>query len=500
MNNLANKLIENYKKFPNKICLIQKDKTITYEELYFKVRDLKEYLEKKGIKKNEKVLLLIEMSIELYVSIIAVWTIGAIPCFMDAGFIKSNLKKNNFKNINSIIGTKKYIIYSNINKNLKKIKTKININQAIKYKSKENNKLEIEEIKKEYPGILTYTSGTTGQPKIASRTHEFLANQGEIIKNNIDYEKDDIEISTIPIFTLSNINSGIQTVIANANFMKLYKSNPKKIIRQIKKNNVNRIMAAPGILEPIIKYCEKNKIKKYQIKKIFTGGGAIFIDFLERIKKIFPNAKIVTLYGSTEAEPIAKLYVNNMTKEQIEKTKNGYGILAGNIVGVDICKIINTNKKEIGSITKEEFENITTEEVGEIVVSGKNVLEGYIDGIGDKENKFTVEGIRFHRTGDMGYIDKNGLLWLRGRKKEPYFNIEASLHAKFYLGKTAVFKENEKIILVIEKKRKNISEEKLKKEINFKKIDEIKYVKKIPVDKRHNTKVDYKELRKVLKK
>ena len=98
----------------------------------------------------------------------------------------------------------------------------------------------------------------------------------------------------------------------------------------------------------------------------------------------------------------------------------------------------------------------------------------------------------------MGYIDDDGRLWLIGRIKEPFLGIEAALHSRLKIGKTAIFKNDEKIILVLEE-NENISESDIRKEINFEKIDEIKYVKKIPVDKRHNTKVDYKELKKILK-
>ena len=185
------------------------------------------------------------MSLELYISLFAIWSIGAIPCFMDAGFIQNGMKKNEFDDISAIIGNTKYILYSNINSNLRKLKTKINVNSIEKLtKSKE---LIAYGTENEFPGILTYTSGTTGKPKIASRTHEFLNIQGEILFQNIDYENEDIELSTMPIFTLSNINAGITTVIADGNFSNLAKSNPAKIVTQILKYNVNRIMAAPGI-------------------------------------------------------------------------------------------------------------------------------------------------------------------------------------------------------------------------------------------------------------
>lgn len=498
MNNLAYELVENYKKYPDKIVIIDKKEQITYKKLYTKVAGFKEYLLKKGIKQGQKILVLTQMSKELYIVLISLWSIGAIPCFMDAGFIKSGMKNNEYNSIKAIIGTKKYILYSNINNNLRKLNTKIDVSIINKLKTSE--KLEVQEVEKDFSAILTYTSGTTGKPKIASRSHTFLKCQEKILINTLNYEKEDIEISTIPIFTLSNISAGISTLIAQANFSNLGKTKPKKIINQIKKHKVNRIMAAPGLLQIIVKYGIKNNIQIENVKKVFTGGGAVFIDLINNIKKVFPKAKIITLYGSTEAEPISECDVTNISKKDIDKIKNGYGILAGNIIGVKKCKLIKNDKKEIGKITTEEFNKMQVQDNGEIVVTGENVLKGYVGGIGDRENKFYVEEEIFHRTGDIGSFDKKGRLWLKGRIKEPYFSIEAALHAKFEnIGKTAVLKNNNKITIIIEKTCK-IPIEKIKKEIDFDKIEEIRYIKKIPVDKRHNTKVDYNELRKVLKK
>ncbi len=493
--NLAYKLLENCKNMPEKVCLIQKDKKITYKELKFEVASFKKYLEKQGIKKENKVLVLVPMSKNLYVTLLAIWSIGAIPCFMDAGFIKNGMKKNDFNEVDAVIGITKYIIYSGINKNLRKLKIKVNSNIIDKLDADEQ--LEIADVENNFAGILTYTSGTTGKPKIVARSHEFLENQGKILENTIKYDPNDIELSSIPIFTLSNINVGITTVIADGNYSNLGNSDANKLIYQIEKEKINRLMASPGLLTIVVNQCIKENRQIKNVTKIFTGGGAVFLDYVKKLKQVFPNAKVITLYGSTEAEPIAELDIDDMTEQDIIDTKNGKGILAGKIIGVEDCKTIRTDLKEIGEIDSQEFEKIQNP-IGEIVVTGKNVLEGYVNGIGNKENKFSVNGKKYHRTGDIGTIDDDGRLWLRGRIKEPYFSIEAALHSRFKIGKTAIFKQNEKIILVLEE-NDNVSEEKIKDEIKFEKIDEIKYVRKIPVDKRHSTKVDYKELKKLLK-
>ena len=451
--NLANNLIQNYKNTPNKVCLIQNNCKFTYKELYTKVSRFVEYLKSKGIKHGSNVLILVPMSIDLYITLLSIWAIGATACFMDAGFIKNGMKKNEFKEIDSVIGITKYLLYSNINKNLKQLKLKINVNEINKLNG--NQVLNICNVDDEFPAILTYTSGTTGVPKIAARSHNFLQIQGNILEENLNYEDEDIELSSVPIFTLSNINVGITTVIANGNYSNLGNSNSNKLVNQIKEQKINRLMAAPGLLNLITKYCLKKQIHLEKVTKIFTGGGAVFLDFIDDLKRVFPNAKIVTIYGSTEAEPIAELDISQMSERDIQDTKKGKGILAGNIIGVKNCKIIKTGIKEIGEISKQEFEQLIVDDVGEIVVTGDNVLKGYVNGIGDKENKFSVEKEKYHRTGDLGFIDKNNKLWLRGRIKEPFFNIEAALHANFKMGKTAVLKTSDnKIILVLERSNK----------------------------------------------
>ena len=223
--NLAYKLLENYKNMPDKICLIQNNEKITYKDLYNKVANFQKYLKEQGIKKGNKVLVLVPMSKNLYVTLLSIWSIGAIPCFMDAGFIKNGLKRNEFNEIDAMIGITKYILYANINKNLRLLKLKVNT--KIIEKLNDKTELKIEDVEDDFSGILTYTSGTTGKPKIVARFHKFLKYQGEILEKTINYEENDIELSTIPIFTLSNINVGITTVIANANYSNLGESNGK---------------------------------------------------------------------------------------------------------------------------------------------------------------------------------------------------------------------------------------------------------------------------------
>ena len=115
MNNLAGSLVENFEKHSRHVCLIEGEWKLNYKELYEKVTAFRQVILDNGITRGSKVLVLVPMSIELYVTLISLWTVGAIPCFMDEGFIKKGMKNNDFDDIQAIVGVKKYLLYSYVN-------------------------------------------------------------------------------------------------------------------------------------------------------------------------------------------------------------------------------------------------------------------------------------------------------------------------------------------------------------------------------------------------
>ncbi len=100
------------------------------------------------------------------------------------------------------------------------------------------------------------------------------------------------------------------------------------------------------------------------------------------------------------------------------RMEGGAGLLAGEPVAAISLRIVRDQwGKPVGPLTPDGLDAITLAagEVGEIVVSGEHVLTGYLGGIGDSETKVHVGGRVWHRTGDAGYRDRRGRLWLLGR-------------------------------------------------------------------------------------
>jgi acyl-CoA synthetase (AMP-forming)/AMP-acid ligase II len=214
------------------------------------------------------------------------------------------------------------------------------------------------------------------------------------------------------------------------------------------------------------------------------------------------------LYGSTEAEPIAEIALDQLTAEDRLATERGGGLPGGiPVPEVQLRIIADRWGVPIKPISATDLGQMTmkTGEIGEIVVTGQHVLKGYLNGQGDEETKFRVDGQVWHRTGDSGYLDEQGRLWLTGRCVGKVVDergciyplqVEGAVHAIFDLHRAAFVACNSRRLLVIEpgSRFKQESRPEIVARLDWARVDEVVTVDQIPVDKRHNAKVDYPAL------
>ena len=485
-------------KYPNKTVFIEdtcfSTKTITFLEFYEDAFKLSKYLKKQGVKRGTNVSIFIPMSIDLYKTLTALWIIGATPVFFDYSANEEYVNKClNIINPEFVISKGLISLYARTKKCFSKMK-KININNCKESLIKEDY---IYEKGLENDGaIITFTSGSTGIPKVVVRTHQFLIDQHTVIEKNLDYKPSQIDLGILPIFTLANIATGITTVIPHSQLKDMSNINAKNITKQITKYKINSMTVSPSVLQQIFNYADSNNIELNTLQALHIGGGPVFPEQLKKINDMKLKAFIV--YGSSEAEPISILSWKEMLNGK-EKIKNGAGLPVGRIIPEISLKIISNDVAFPNKKSVEYFEEST---IGEIVVSGINVLQGYFNGVGDEENKIKIDDTIWHKTGDCGYIDNNNMLWLVGRKNNFVkindeiiypFTLQALLDTQYDIHKSAYFSHNNKCYLVLEK------EAEIEKTILEKyRIDETLLINEIPMDKRHNSKVDIQELKRVL--
>ena len=358
------------------------------------------------------------------------------------------------------------------------------------------------------PALITFTSGSTGRPKAVARSHEFLIAQHRALENALDLKPGEVDLITLPVFTLANLGSGLTSVLADTDLAKPGEADAGKVSRQIVEDGVQRVAASPAFFEAMLS--EPRGLAT--LKRIATGGAPVFPPLLDRLAQAAPRAAIFAVYGSTEAEPIAHIERAEITSADVQRMRDGGGLLVGRTVPeIDVRIIADQWGKPIPPFEDRETftaECLATDQVGEIVANGDHVLKGYLDGIGDEETKFRVGDQIWHRTGDAGYLDAAGRLWLMGRCAakmaggELYpFAVECALSFVPQLRRCAAVEHGSENVLVIEfhpDTDQDAVMDEIRSLVSWARFDRLIACDRIPVDRRHQAKIDYPRLREQL--
>ena len=505
---IIDKIKDLRKQYPDNTALfdLKTGNKITFTQIDTKSDEICRYLIQKGFKKGNKIVVFVPIGIEFYLILTAIFKMGLQAVFIDpyAGIEHIN-KCCEMISPDGIIGSGKTLLKGFFLKGIRKIGKKINYIKMMEHseklslyeKNKNQKKIQNEKIDGNTPALISFTSGSTGFPKIIMRTHEFLLGQHNVLEKNLKFEKETAVYSSFPIFLLSHMATGTTTFIPDLNWRKPVESDFGNIVKQITENNIQNIILPPAIFENIVKFCKDEKIMLENVQKVYTGGAPVFYSLMKKIKDVFTNAKIIALYGASEAEPISVLNFEDITEEDIENMKNGNGLLAG--------KIVNEIELKIEELEKTPEKNKISEIKGEILVRGENVVDGYLN-IEKNSDK------NWHKTGDMGYINQKGQLILLGRVKGRIqlgekiyypFTVETAFSFCKNVKKSVLTSKNNKLYLIVERNpefKGNLSEDseikELKEKFGIFKIIETK----IPMDKRHNSKTDYKKLEEIVEK
>ena len=507
--NIVNLFLDSARKYPDKVAIIHKNKAISFSEFEKQIKDTSNYFLNKGISKGDRVLIFVPMSIDLYRIVLALFNIGATAVFLDEWVSKKRMEECcKVAQCKAFVGILKAKVFSFFSSELRKIPIKLGVkyNHVAPFSNKDILKTEVNG---NDTALITFTTGTTGIPKAAKRTHQFLREQFFALIDKIDAKPEDIDMPVLPIVLLINLGVGSTSVIAEFKASKPASLNEEKIIKQITQYKVSRIVASPFFVKQIANKIISNKLSVGSLKKIFTGGAPVFPYEAEVYNKAFPGAQVEVVYGSTEAEPISSINVKELIKEKENILQKGLK------VGIPYhkieCKIIKIQQGAISCADENELNALVVlpSQIGEIIVSGSHVLREYFNNDEAlKQNKIFIGNKCWHRTGDSGYMDEAGVLYLTGRCNT-LISLEDKVVATFIYENYfqsidgveigTIMKINEELLAIIEM-GDDSRKEYIRNNISLLdiKFDMIKFISKIPRDLRHNSKIDYGLLKKKL--
>lgn len=472
-----------------------------------------------GLQPGDAVLVFHPMSAELYIALLAIFRLGLVAMFLDPSAGTEHIDRCcALYPPRGLIGSSKAHLLRFLSPALRHIPIKFAIGVPVPGAARwasSDSLAPYEQIypcASETPALLTFTSGSTGQPKAAVRTHTFLLAQHRALEEALTLTAGETDLTTLPIFALANLASGVTSLIPDVDLRRPDAVDPARVVAQIEAHRATRIGASPAFLERLITYCAQNGSTLSNLRNIFTGGAPVFPHFLHGLQRIAPRATITAVYGSTEAEPIAKIARWQIEQEDIAAMRNGRGLLAGLPVPSIRLQVVRDRwGTPIGPYTRTGFlaDCLPPGEAGEIVVSGDHVLPSYLNKRGDDESKFSVDGTSWHRTGDAGYLDDKGRLWLLGRcgaciedihgRLYP-FAVECIANHQPGVRRAGLVSHRGRRVLAVEFDD-NVTDmdlTPLRDALAWAHIGEVHVHRRIPVDRRHNAKIDYPALQELL--
>jgi acyl-CoA synthetase (AMP-forming)/AMP-acid ligase II len=361
--------------------------------------------------------------------------------------------------------------------------------------------------------LITFTTGSTGTPKGSNRTQFFLNAQGVALAEHLPRLPRDVDMPALPVFVLNNLGSGIPSVLPLVDFKQIADVDPRLILDEIHTWKVTTIGGSPAYLEPIARHCLQETITLDTIRGVVTGGAPVTPELLRMLQQVCPNARgnIEILYGSTEAEPVAKIEADVVVGETAARTEAG----EGNCVGLPVpdiqLKIVAANP-EPWQLDERGWAGVELPQgqVGELMVTGDHVQKDYYrnpDAV--TANKVTApDGEVWHRMGDLGYLDEQGRIWLVGRVNNAVragerwlypIQVESRVENLEGVRRAALLSLEAGVLLVVVPSE-GAGDDGLREQVLATcraadwPIEQVRFRASIPLDPRHNAKIDHRAL------
>jgi len=513
--------------------------SITVKQLHERIGHVAAGFQKLGITAGDRVIVFVPMSLYLYIAMFALQKIGAIAVFLDSWARRNHLGASaQIVAPQAMVSFEKAFDLCSQVPELDQVPLKISVGPTTRPFAARLEELfqfpgfaESIPVEQEQPALITFTTGSSGTPKGANRTHRFLAAQHYALNECIPYTEQDADLPVFPIFSLNNLAAGVSTIIPAFDIGVPGDHDPEILLAQLKACNVTCTTLSPSLFNRLSAYCLQNGITLPEIRRVVTGGAPVSRDNVVDMQKVTPNAEIWILFGSTEAEPMAHIEGRDMINQKTRASEDpewvDEGVNVGHMAEGLYYKFITIQKGPVEVKQASDWTSLEVPkgEVGELIVAGEHVCRNYYnDEAAFKRAKIMDEnGTVWHRTGDLGRLDEKGNLWIVGRVHNAInrggkycFPVRAELIMKklgttqyaAYLG-VPDEKLGEKTVAVIVPQDKSVLgtsvEEDMRRDLlrimekNGVPVDQVLFREKIPMDPRHHSKVEYDVLRTELK-
>jgi long-chain acyl-CoA synthetase len=406
--------------YPEKTALVDGERRFTYLELDQQSNRLARAFLSRGVERGDRIVIHLENSAEAVVAIFAALKAGAVfvPAHPSAKAERIGYLLKNCGASMLVTGAEKL---GSILESLEtKPKATLVDREVLAATGMSSDSLPRRSIDADLAAVI-YTSGSTGKPKGVMLTHLNMRTAAESIIAYLENHSDDIILNVLPVSqgyglyqVLTAFKAGA-TVILERSF-----AYPMSIVNTIAREGVTGFPLIPTIAA-MLPQVNREELDFSRLRYITSAGAALPLTHLSKLRRIFPQAKLFSMYGLTECQRVSYL-----PPDQIDSRPGSVGRGMPN---------------EEVFIVDEDGQRVPPGVVGELVIRGSHVMKGYW-GMPDETNRvlkprpFPWENALY--SGDLFRADEDGYLYFvarkddiiktRGQKVSPR-EIEEVLHA-----------------------------------------------------------------------
>ena len=413
-NNIFELFANSANRYYKKVAINCKNKKIRYDDLLRSINKIAAFMQKSGIKKGDRVAIFMENSWEYIAIVFATLANGAvvvpIDCRVKSKELSFFLSDADIKMLFSSDNLRDIVAKSIAIHKCKSIIWVGDDIRGLRFSKilKEDFNFEKVEVLLDDEALIFYTSGTEGKPKGAILTNKNVLISLFLVKKHINLKEQDIAIlflsldhSFVLLFiTIMPLSFGSTLVVYK------YKT-IDDLLKEITLKRVTILFSVPLVYNQLVTAEITWLIETFnKLRLLVCGGSSINKHIASKLNKKFARAKFIEGYGLTESSAVVSANPLNKAK---------FGSVGVPLDGIEV-KIIDSYDVELPRCS-----------IGEIIVRGDNVMKCYL-------NIESIDECRVKNgwlyTGDLGYLDDDGYLYIVDRKKDLIISKEGHIYPR----------------------------------------------------------------------
>ena len=414
---LVNNFLENSAaRLPDKVALVCGNQRLTYREIDYSANQVASALADMGIRRQDRVVIFLDNSVESVISLFSILKAGAIFIILNPTMKSKKLNyilndsgaqvlithTSKLRVINEAVidvPNLKHIICCQSkgpHSNLKRFVTWSSIFEQTE-RIQTGNKVSSIDVDL---ATIIYTSGSTGEPKGVMSAHYNVVAAARSITQYLKNVEQDIILNVLPL----SFDYGLYQVLMAFLFggtVVLEKSfaYPYEIIEHLSQERVTGLPIVPTMAAILLQMKDLSRFDFSSLRYITNTADVLPVAYIRKFQALFPHVRIYSMYGLTECKRVSYL-----PPDQLDLRPNSVGMPMPNV--------------EVVIVDKQGQEAVAGD-VGELVVRGSNVMQGYWNKPEETSQTFRpgrYKGEALLFTGDLFQRDEEGFLYFVARK------------------------------------------------------------------------------------